>query len=73
MLFIESLPIMILQNSLTSRSLDSLLQMFAVGTQNLVESKRDCKDHDMTLVYERVLDSIQKAIVTKQAEFLTLK
>jgi hypothetical protein len=62
-----TLPMM-LQNNLQTCSLDSLLQMFAVGTQNLLESKTDYKDHDMTPLYQRVLDKIQFEIVSKRAE-----
>ena len=54
--------------SLKSLSLDSLLQLLVAGTQNLLESKRDYTAHDMTLIYQRLLDRIQCAIGIKQGE-----
>lgn len=58
--------------SLQSLSLASLKSMFAAGTENLLESKRE-KSHDMTLAYQRVLDKIQLEIVSKRAELPPMK
>ncbi len=64
---------MLIHESLKSLSLNSLLRLFKAGSENLLESKRDIQTHDMTLLYQSLLDKIQHAIMIRRAESLPIK
>ena len=64
---------MIIHETIKTLSLNSLLRLFAVCTENLLESKRDNETNNRTLLYQQVLDKIQAQIIIKRSELPPLK